>query len=391
MSRYAFDDERHALMVCWGTGSGDVARTVAEPDASIPGTRIQRLAQALTDLSAAAWRTYTHPASAADSLEVNTEGWRRQGERDAFSLVSDALVRPNLPRNGSMTHSYIPTEETAHRVGRALHGIDDAGLTVRIVTEVESELAAVEQAELGDLSGRARQAVMLTRTGASPVQVEAADRLLHEHPLGTENLFTDVDPTAAAVAAAHWLKAAAEIASGESGVTPTQVVVEADDIAALPHETPTLVLELMAGGATPYEAVTGLIRDAMAAAEGEIPDVESIPGRIETAEETARRYGQGDPRVRVELLKAIRTTPLDPARPARDLLEDLLSGIEGCWLLYLEGVNEPSTIEELGEPGELIDPGDLQDEDDEDPDAGTLSRFIDLVRLEAAENHERLL
>ncbi|WP_190814196.1 hypothetical protein [Saccharopolyspora pogona] len=35
-----------------------------------------------------------------------------------------------------------------------------------------------------------------------------------------------------------------------------------------------------------------------------------------------------------------RATPLDPSRPAQDLLEDLLDGIRGCWLLYGEYADE---------------------------------------------------
>jgi hypothetical protein len=373
--------------VSWGTGLGDVAGTVAELDAAVSGDQVQRLAYELTGLSAVVWRTFTHPATAAESLETNTEGWRREGTREAFTLMPEALVNPNLPQNGSITVSYISTEEAAHWVGRALHAIGDAKLTERVVGEVNAELAAVEQAELGDLSGRARQAVMLTRAGASPAQVEAADRLLHDHPLGTDKLFSDIDPTAAAVAAAHWLLAAAEVASDESGVAPTQAVVEADSIGALPHETPTLLLERMIGGATPYQAVTGLVRDAMAAAEGEIPDIESIPERIAKAEETARHYGRDDPRVREEMLRSIRTTPLDPMRPARDLLEDLLSGIEGCWMLYREHAYDTA------EEDDVDDLSDFQDENDEDDDTNeeTSEQFIELVRLEAADSRERLL
>jgi hypothetical protein len=179
-----------------GNGTGDVAGTVAELDAAVSGDQIRRRAHELTDLSAVVWRTYTHPASAAGSLETNTEGWRRAGDREAFTLMPDALIHPNLPQGSSITVSYIPTEEAAHRVGRVLHTIGDAKLTEQIANEVNAELTAVEQAELGDLSGRARQAVMLSRAGASPAQVEAADRLLHDHPLGIDKLFSDLDPCA---------------------------------------------------------------------------------------------------------------------------------------------------------------------------------------------------
>jgi hypothetical protein len=46
----------------------------------------------------------------------------------------------------------------------------------------------VAAADCGDLSGRPVQAVLLDRVDASPVQVQAADRLLAEHPLGTPPL-----------------------------------------------------------------------------------------------------------------------------------------------------------------------------------------------------------
>ncbi|MFI7707489.1 hypothetical protein [Nonomuraea sp. NPDC049480] len=62
-----------------------------------------------------------------------------------------------------MIQSYIRVEEAAHRVGRALHALDAAGLTTRVAIGVAAELAAIEQAELGNVSERARQAVALTR------------------------------------------------------------------------------------------------------------------------------------------------------------------------------------------------------------------------------------
>jgi hypothetical protein len=42
-----------------------------------------------------------------------------------------------------------------------------------------------------------------------------------------------------------------------------------------------------------------------------------------------------------ELDAAVRPTPLDPSRPALDLLEDLLSGISACWLNFLEYASDP--------------------------------------------------
>ncbi|MBT8227015.1 MAG: hypothetical protein KJO75_16175 [Dactylosporangium sp.] len=203
-------------MAMWETGYGAVAHHVAPlPDGFNDHGR-QGLAAEMSGLSKALWRCYTHPASAADSLEVNSEGWRREQTRAGFTSVVDHIRQPNLPDNhGSLIVSYDPVEEYANRIGRWLHRADHGDLTAAVVAEVEAELAAVERAELGDLSGRAVQAVQLTRQDASPVQAAAADQILAREPLGGEELFLGLDPTSACVAAAHWLRAAAEVTAAE--------------------------------------------------------------------------------------------------------------------------------------------------------------------------------
>ncbi|NKZ09083.1 hypothetical protein HGB48_35880 [Actinomadura latina] len=299
---------------------------------------MQHLAQTLTWFSAQAWRTYTHPASAADEHEANTEGWQREEDRKAFTTVAKALTHPNLPSDGMLVTSYNPVEESAHQVGRALHDLKNPDLNKRINTEVQAEIAAIEQAELGNLTGRASQALAFTRADASPVQVQAADKILAQNPFGSPDLFSEIEPVAAAVA-------------------PTQIIKEADNIEALAHETPTIVLQQLELGLSPYEAVTGLIRGAMTVAEGEIPDLETLLERVTQAEELADQHH--DPRLRNALLKELRITPLDPKRPAHDLLEDILDGIRGCWLIYQEDTPE----------------------DDE---------FVNAIRMEANTNRDRL-
>lgn len=247
MTRYNVDPERHELIATWGTGEGDLATRIAALPTKAQLSTLLGLARALTHLSEAAWRTYTHPASAASSVEPNSEGWRREEERKSFDEVQGAITRPNLPQDGMLDVSYSSLVESAHRAGRALHALDDQRLTDAVLAEAATELAAVENAELGDLTGRARQAVLLSREGASPVQVAAADRLLEQNPFGPTALLTEIDPTAAAVAAAHWLAAAAEVTAEASGHSLSTVLLEADNIEALPHETPTHVLELLEG------------------------------------------------------------------------------------------------------------------------------------------------
>lgn len=394
MTRYAVDEERGLLLASWSTGSGNAAHVLAELPSGTDADAGLRLAKELSALSEALWRCYTHPVSVAFSLEPNTTGWRREGNREAFAKVLPALAGPNLPEGGTLLVSHIPVEESAHSVGRALHDVGNADVTDLVAAEVKAELEAVEQAELGDLSGRARQAVVLTRADASPVQVAAADRLLHDDPLGSDALTSDVDPTAAAVAAAHWLKAAAGVAAEESGLEPEQVVVEADNIEALPHETPTLVLESLAAGMSPHAVVTRLVQGAMTVAEGKLPAIELLDALSEQLKRLAPHIDLENPGQQEQLMDSLRLTPLDPSRPALDLLEDLLAGIHGCWLIFEEHA-EPSRSGELHDSEE-------EDEDwaeNQEHDAAyyeaqredLMAEFIEAVRTAAAGEHDQLL
>jgi hypothetical protein len=77
---------------------------------------------------------------------------------------------------------------------------------------------------------------------------------------------------------------------------------------------------------------------------------------------------------------------LDPTRPAKDLLEDLLAGIRGCWLLYREYNGYESD-------------GDfalIESEEDFEAEADAITEkvdgeFLEAVRAEAAANRGGLL
>ncbi|TDD83199.1 hypothetical protein [Actinomadura rubrisoli] len=129
------------------------------------------------------------------------------------------------------------------------------------------------------------------------------------------------------------------------------------------------MLELMSAGGSPYDAVTSLVRDAMVAAEGRVPDLDQLREQIDEAVELAREHNDS-PGTYGALPDDIRTTPLDPARPARDLLEDLLPGIRGCWLIC----QDTADVAEVNVDG----------------DAST-DMFIDALRAEANENRDQLL
>lgn len=285
------------------------------------------LASELTDLSAVLWRCYTHPASSAASLEENSEGWRRQRERDSFSTVARNVANPNLPdEQGLLLVSYDPVVESAHRVGRALHAISDQQLRDAVVADVEAEVGAVEMAEGGDLTGRALQAVVLSRAGANPLHVSAAHAALLEDPIGGHRLLGAFDPTAASVAAAHWLKAAVDVVATVAEIDPAGVLSAADDLEALPLDSPSEVLELIEFSNTMYRVVVEMVGDAMLVAEGVVSDLDDL--LIQRGLEDG-----GDPEDDDEPT-ATRLTLLDPSRPAPDLLEDLVSAIRGCRLLY---------------------------------------------------------
>ncbi|MCP3803971.1 hypothetical protein NLX83_32350 [Allokutzneria sp. A3M-2-11 16] len=371
MTDYGVDTDRHALVAMWSSGLGNIAHTAADLPDAVSTDQALLLTHVLNGLSRAAWRTYTHPGSPLDDaeLDLDGEGWERTDERAALADVVAAIRAPNLPEDGMLLESYSPVIESAHRVGRELHGISDLGLTEQLVTEVEAELAAIEAAERGDLTGRARQAVRLTRADASPLQVAAADALLQQDPLGSAALFSEVDATAASVAAAHWLQVAAEIAAEMAETAPTEVVIEADDLEPLAVDTPTLVLERLANGESPRQVVTDLVGDAMAVADGRIPDVEGLMVLLVQAGEDL----SGDDED-FEATVPDRITPLDPVRPAHDLLEDLLDGIRGCWLLY-------RAYEDDAAPPNTPAP-QRADRD---------KAFFDRVRKEAAAHQDRLL
>jgi hypothetical protein len=161
VSLYAFDPDRRRLVVVWRATVGSYAHVVAEFDATVADGDAGALCAALTRLSEALWGTYVRPPSAADDDE---ERARREDELQQVDGVVTAVRRPNLPdESGALIGSYSPVEESAHRLGRLLHRLADAGLVDAVVADVQLEIDAVIRAELGDLSGRAMQAVALRR------------------------------------------------------------------------------------------------------------------------------------------------------------------------------------------------------------------------------------
>ncbi len=333
MTTYAYDPALRHLIACCGSGGGASAHTVARLRRGTAHRLGLRLAQQLTCLSAEAWLSYT------DTEQVGPVP-------DVAALA--ALRAPDLAHAGSRGVERSRVVERAHEVGRTLAEIGSAGVRRAVAADVAAELASVGRALRGELSGRSRQAVELTRLDASPTQVAHADRLLGEAPSGAEALLVDVEPTAACVAAAHWLVAAVEVTSRAIGGGGVREVVRPEE-AAEPFDTvaPTVVVDLVLGGGSPLAAVQRLIRPAVRAARGFVPAAEDciLPGLI----------------------------VLDPGRPARHLLDRLLLGLRTCERVYVDHVGG----------------GPLRDHPDPVEAAGR--EFDEEVRLEAACTAERLL
>lgn len=150
---YAHDLEQHQLLAVWQTGVESRATVVANVNPDHDVALIAELCQDLTDLSSAAWDTYVRPASEAqDEQDLH----RADAERAAFTNVQDMVRNPNLPDEaGMMLVSYINVTKAAHRVGRTVRRINDNTLTEQITAALALDLDSVEQAERGDLNGRA--------------------------------------------------------------------------------------------------------------------------------------------------------------------------------------------------------------------------------------------
>ncbi|NJP98596.1 hypothetical protein HCN51_55830 [Nonomuraea sp. FMUSA5-5] len=328
MTRYAIDRARNTLTAQWSTGIGDTATIVARLVADQPHDAHQ-LAAELTHLSQLCWRSYTHPASTAEQHGPHSLGRQRQQERDAFDKVLPTLIAARAGGQPAATK----IEQAALAVARTLRKLDTCELTTSVTTDVGAELAAIEQAERGDLAERAQQAVALSREDASPLQISQADRLLYDDPFGGQALFTEVDPTAAAIAAAHWFHAAVTVTARRTNRHPIQVVGSAEQAGKpLAIESLIDIATAITAGTRARHVVMPLIRNALHIADGYVHGILDLQHRITTAQEFIHT---ADPELGLTPdTIPLPLTSLNPTRPAPDLLDNLLHGIHTCWQLY---------------------------------------------------------
>lgn len=297
MTTYAYDTSTRQLVAVWDTGVGATASSVARLHGSTRETVGLHLAQALTRLSEAVWLSYSAP----ELTDLPAVAARR------------ALRRPNLPQAGLLRVDDHPVLESAHGVGRHLSELGSAGVARAVIADVEEEIEAAGNAERGNLSGRARQAVMLTRVAPSPAQVAVADRLLHDVPMGSPRLYTDVEPSAAAVAALHWFLAAITVTAAIADTTSEGALEQAEEVQYFDPAVAQTVLRMVAADdpdRTPLGIAGELLRSAVLASRGmvltpagPVPDEPCF-------------------------------LPLDPTRPARCLLDGLVGANQALGALY---------------------------------------------------------
>ncbi|WP_143517370.1 hypothetical protein [Pseudonocardia sp. MH-G8] len=297
MTTYAYDTGTHQLVAVWDTGIGATAQLVAHLNAATQETAGLHLAQALTRLSEAVWLSYLQP----EVFDI------------PVAAAVGAIRRPHLPQAGIVRVEMHPVVESAHRVGRELCEVGSAGVTRAVVADVEEEMAAAGNAERGDLAGRARQAVMLTRVTPSPAQIAEADRLLHEVPMCGPGLYTQVEPAAAAVAAIHWFLAAVTVVERLARTTGEDVLEQAEQVEYFDSAVAGTVVRMAAVGRpdrTPLGIAQELLRMAVLTSRGMLlaPSEPAEDGPFFTA--------------------------LDPARPARCLLDGLVAGIQALAALH---------------------------------------------------------
>ncbi|MEU8354388.1 hypothetical protein AB0C27_00130 [Nonomuraea sp. NPDC048882] len=369
MTRYAIDRAHNTLLAQWSTGIGDTAIVVARLTHDQLHRNTCRLAAELTRLSHICWRSYTHPPSAADRHGPNSLGWHRQQERDAFDKILPALTESS----NKLLNTKV--EQSAHAVARTLRTLDSSQLTTHITTDVAAELAAIERAERGDLSERAQQATALSREDASPLQISQADRLLRDSPFGSHDLFTQVDPTAAAIAAAHWYYAAVTITAQRTGIHPVHIVASAEQHdKPLTLESLTDITTAMDAGMRARHVVMPLIRNALHVADGHLHGIQEIEQRLTAAHEIISRAHADHPEIDITPDTIyLPLTSLDPTRPAPDLLDALLHGIHICWNLYYHHHTSP-TLEHPRTPHQQL-----------------RQEFLTATRHETSARSERLL
>ncbi|MGH8896634.1 MAG: hypothetical protein ACRDZ4_06310 [Egibacteraceae bacterium] len=265
MADYALSDDGTQVQL-WAVWAGTDVR-VAEPIASVARKRRDQLAQvgrALEWCSHALWRYYTEGwgTGGEDALvEACREEYEALGvELEQYQTLEKARAEiarvladpPLLSPSGDLSVSYDSRVESAACMARALLVLGDDAVTAAAHAELQRELDAVASAELGDLTGRAGQAVRQPRREASFTQIAAAHAALRAHASGQGSLdrLSQVEPSPAAHALAAWIVAGARLHDELCGCwrEPIEIVHEAGEIQPIDTELGSCLLEAVEDG-----------------------------------------------------------------------------------------------------------------------------------------------
>lgn len=323
MTWYAVDDRSGRLICVWGSGRGYVARTVTRSRTAAADTMLA-LSDTLSVLSEQLWMRYV------------LAPWDTQAQQESARVVGHIRKVVDGGGPGHTTDGDGAVQRAATQAANALRIVGEIQFRAAVLDDFRYEIQAIERADLGDLSGRASQATLLSRIAASPTQLRAAEDSLRRQPFGSPALREQVDPTAAATAAALWLHAAALVAAQASGIYVGDILTRADDIQAVPFAAPGKVLELLEAGLSAATIVADLIKDALAAQRGKIRRLRELEEALSQAKHHAEPYLDSDPRIYDAIRSEVRVCLLDPVGPSPALLVDLLAAIYGCWLVYRE-------------------------------------------------------
>lgn len=308
MTTYAHHPSASSIVATWPTGAGSVAHRVTRVPSTCDDALARHLAQGLDLFSEQLWTDYSSATT----------------DRPDPVRFAGVVRRPNMPVGNLLRRAVDDHDEAVHQIGRLLAEVDDRGTRKSVIREIEVECTAVRSAADGDLTGRAQQAVTRLRGRLAPGRLAVAHEIMHDVPMGSERLFTEVEPLAAAIAAAEWLGAAIVVTAPLVGLDSAvrtlaraQLVADQDlriAMAAVHHPGPAA-----------EDTVRALLRQGALAATGTF-----VIGEEELEDPLGPWNADEDDRV-------VRTV-LDPITPGRSLVEGLLAGIQGCFEVYLDEI-----------------------------------------------------
>ena len=332
MTRYAYNPSTRTIHATWSesTQHADTIVLVATTDESVEDSDVHLLLAALSCLSTAAWKSYTHPvATAGDTAIVNSEAWIRSRMFESLDSVCDLVHTPNLLTSTWKTHETAGWY--AREVGRHLRSAGSTELTEAVLGELEDEIASVKAACAGALTNRAAQALQLTTTLTTDSHILAASEVFSTGKFYL-SCVRDLELSSAAVAAVHWAYAALVVTGEYAHCCPSDVIYLSDIGEAVPAPTVSTVVSMLLEDYNPRRVVTALIADAQRVADGELHDSDVVYDRIDEVYEMLMKH---------ELHRGVvsgfaaRLCALNPARPALDLLEDMFTAITAALLMYI--------------------------------------------------------